>query len=392
MRIILIHNNYGLNAIGGEKMVFDNEHEILKENGHDVITFEVSNFENTNILRTIINLIFSTWNPFYYLEIRKLIKKFNPDVIHVHNYWFKLSPSIFYAAKKKRVKTVVTLHNYRMLCPGVLFLRNGKPCIDCTKKNALRSLYYRCHSNNFFKTLLSYRLFSFTKRKNYFNKYIDAYICLTDFQKNFFQGKIPEKQLFTKANFISNTSISKKVIKEKKFALYVGRISEEKGITFLANCWKEINYKLVIVGTGDKKLIETLKENPNISLKGALTNSEALTYIEKSDFLVFPSICFEGFPMTILEAMSLGKPIIASNLGARNEAIIDYETGILYDHNNTNDFITKVNELYKDLNLKKTLGYNAKKHFDKHFKKEINYQKLMSIYNQILNETEFHKA
>ena len=390
MKILLVHNNYGNYATGGEKNVMLAESKLLKDNGHDIVIYECTNNENVFNQKghKLKSFYYSTWNPFAYRKLKALIKQHKPDIMHVHNYWYQLSPSIFKAAYDNNVPSVITLHNYRLLCPGVLFLRNGKPCEDCMTKNPIRSIFFRCHSNSLLKSFLSYRLFQKTKKNDYFSTFITGYIALTDFAKSkFIQGGIKESQLRVKPNFIP----SKAIVPSDSFpnlpenyALYVGRISDEKGIENLCNVWDDIDYPLVVIGSGDSILEEKLKANKRIVFLGKKNSSEVFSCLKACSFLVFPSIWYEGFPLTIIEAFSMGKPVIATDLGARNEVVIHEKTGLLFDYKNMADFKANILRMIEDEALRNQMGLNAQRKFEDEYSEKTNLNQLISIYNYFI--------
>jgi len=390
MKILLVHNNYGNYATGGEKNVMLAESKLLKENGHEVVVYECTNDENVFNKKghKLKSFYYSTWNPFAYKKLRTLLKEHQPDIMHVHNYWYQLSPSIFKAAYDHNVPSVITLHNYRLLCPGVLFLRNGKPCEDCMTKNPIRSIFFKCHSNSILKSFLSYRLFRKTKKNDYYSKFITGYIALTEFAKTkFIQGGIKEYQLRVKPNFIPSKAInpSDSVLDlPENYALYVGRISDEKGIESMCKVWEDIDYPLVVIGSGDAHLEDKLKANKKIIFLGKKNSSEVFSCLKSCSFLVFPSIWYEGFPLTIIEAFSMGKPVIAADLGARNEVVIHEETGLLFDFKNMTDFKVNILRMIEDEALRNKMGINALRKFENEYSENTNLNQLVSIYSYFI--------
>lgn len=395
MKILLVHNNYGNYATGGEKNVMLAESKLLKDNGHDVVIYECTNDENVfNKKRyKLKSFYYSTWNPFAYKKLKTLLKEHQPDIMHVHNYWYQLSPSIFKAAYDHNVPSVITLHNYRLLCPGVLFLRNGKPCEDCMTKNPVRSIFFKCHSNSILKSFLSYRLFRKTKKNDYFSTFITGYIALSEFAKTkFIQGGIKESQLRVKPNFISSKAINPSdsvLVLPENYALYVGRISEEKGIESICKVWEDIDYSLVVIGSGDPQLEDKLKDNKKIIFLGKKNSSEVFSCLKSCSFLVFPSIWYEGFPLTIIEAFSMGKPVIATDLGARNEVVIHEETGLLFDFKNMTDFKVNILRMIEDESLRNEMGINALRKFENEYSENTNLKQLVSIYSYFIES--FHR-
>lgn len=388
MKILIAHNHYGDFATGGEAMVFHAETNLLKSHGYEVLTYERSNSELKNkSLRNRVNAVLNLhWSERTIAEAGKIMDEFKPDVLHVHNYKFLITPSIFYAAKQRGIKTVLTLHNYRLMVPcGNFMTKDGKVCEKCLTESPLNILKYRCAQGSFLKSYLQYRLFTKTKFKlNKLVDLVDTYIVLSNFAKNkLTQTGVPAEQIVVKPNFITTENISELPAKKKR-AVFIGRLSFEKGLLNLIEDWSAVNYPLYVIGTGpqENKAKEISKSNKNITFLGNMENKKVKEFLAESSFLVFPSTLYEGMPITILEAMSVGVPVIATNLGPRNEMIQNGINGFLYENGNGTEFIDKVNMLIENKELRNKMGTAAKEEYSRKYTSEINFKMLVNIYKK----------
>ena len=364
------------------------EADLLAARGHDVLRYECTNADTLERggVATIRALWHIDWGRQSRAEIGAVMDEFRPDVLHVHNYMFTLTPSIFSAAKERGIATVMTLHNYRLLCPSGQFLRSGKPCESCLHGGGpWRPLLYRCYpGGSLIKTIAAVRLYRKTQRRRLLSDYVDAYIALTKFaaQKHI-EGGLPASQVHVKANFQPDPFVSSSPSPAGQGALYVGRLSPEKGVARLLRAWRGINYPLTIVGDGP--LLGSLRAiaPPSVTFTGHLGKQDIFRYIQASAFLVFPSIWYEGFPLVLLEAMACGRPVIANDLGGRAE-IVTPETGLLCESANPESLAAAARTLISDPVRCARLGQNARRLFLELFTPERNYERLMAIYSAAL--------
>ncbi|HPJ43461.1 MAG TPA: glycosyltransferase family 4 protein [Spirochaetota bacterium] len=390
MRILVAHNYYGNKVTGGESIVFKNEVDLLSKNGFNVLTYERSNSElNDRDLASKLRAVYNIhWSDETIREAGRLMDDFKPDILHVHNYKFLITPSIFSAAKQRGIKTVLTIHNYRLMVPcGNFMTRRGAVCERCLDRNPVNILLRRCSEGSLGKSYLQYRLFVKTKYGlNQLAELVDAYIVLTEFSslKLRLTG-VPNEKIIVKPNFVTSYSDMPNLVREKR-AVYVGRLSYEKGCLELIRNWEGINFPLVIIGDG--VLTERAKSlainNPLISFMGDMDNDHVKKFVGESTFLVFPSTVYEGMPLTILEAMSVGTPVLATDLGPRKDIVLDGQTGLLYIPSNSEDFKNKVMQLVSRSDIATSMGIAARKEYERRYSPEINLRMLSDIYNSVL--------
>lgn len=389
MNILVVHNHYGNYVSGGEANVMQAEVELLESHGHEVIKIEKTNSEIGQLgycerIRHFNHIDFSRDS---YESIKQAIERFRPKVMHVHNYWFMLTPSVFKAAVEAGVRTVLTLHNYRLICPGNSLMRNSRICEDCFDGRPLRSLWHRCYPDgSFWKTYLSLRLYSRTIKSNYFSEWIDAYIALTEFgKKKFIEGGLPETKIFVKPNFMVDPIYAGISVAMGEYAVCVGRISPEKGVLDLMKAWRGIDFPLVVIGEGPQ--MEKVKKiaPQNVSFVGQKSRKETLDLVAGSAFFMFPSLWYEGFPLSLLEAMALGKAVIATDLGPRREMVDDGVSGFLYQTGDTNELQGNIRILIEKPKLRSDFGNAGRQIYLERYSPEMNYSMLIDIYNKILS-------
>ena len=384
MKIFQVHNYYQFS--GGEDTVFFNEYKLLSYYGHEVIQFTKSNkdIDNYNIFqksRLFFNAVYS--RPAFE-EVLKIIEENKPDVCHVHNTLTLITPSIYYACKKMGVPIVQTLHNYRLICANAYLFRNGKVCEECIGKSLYRSVKYGCYRNSRLQTFVLASTIEWNKKQGTWNNLIDAYIALTEFSKQkFIEGGLPENKIFVKPNFLfEDPNYSEK---NEGFFLFAGRLDITKGFNVLVKAAEKLkNVKFKVAGEGI--LRSNLDGVLNIEYLGQLNGNDLILELKKSSALIFPSVLYESMPMTIIESLACGKPVIVSNLGAMAEIIENGKTGLLFEPGNVDDLVDKILWAKNNPEKMKEMGLNARKEFEKKYTAEINYMILMNIYEKCYRE------
>jgi len=393
MKVLLAHCYYRSSAPSGEDSVFISEKTLLESQGVEVITLEKYN-DNVNVstlmgsIKTAMN---TTWSNVSYKEVVQLIHEHKPDVAHFHNTFPQLSPSVYKACSDNGVAVVQTLHNYRIVCPSAMLLRDGKSCELCLNDSIfpVHSLKYNCYRGSLLATSSLALMIARNRVNGVYTKCVNRYISLTAFAKErFIRGGIPANRIVVKPNFLSHETC----INENKenYVVFVGRLSDEKGIKTLIETWKIVDdLKLKVLGDGHlREELEDIcvRNNLNVEFMGYCSQEKVLEVVNKAIFQIIPSECYEGFPMSVLEAFSCRTPVIASRLGSLGEIISDGETGILFEPGNSKDLLSKINVLLADEGYRINLALNARKQFVEKYSEEVNFKLLMDIYNESINE------
>ena len=321
LNILIVHNYYQIP--GGEDTVVANEKKMLEDHGHKVILYSRNNSELKHMskMQKLILPITTVFNPRTYREVKRLIIDEHIDIVHIHNILNLISPSVYYAARTMNIPVVQTVHNFRLLCPGATFYRNGHICEDCITKGLRCALKHSCYRHSKLQTLACVVCTKIHRLTGIYGKI--NYICLTEFnKKKLLQLKqINPNRVFVKPNFVNNDdSIMPKKNRENQF-VFVGRLDKLKGIDLLFETWKKMGdtaTRLIVCGTGpmERWCKDFLERNKvNIIFRGLVSNKEARELIAVSRALILPTQWYEGFPMTIVEAFSVGTPVICSDLG-----------------------------------------------------------------------------
>ena len=320
-------------------------------------------------------------------KIKKIIKQFKPDIIHLNNINFQLTPSIIDMAHKMKVPIVQTVHDYQMICPNH-FLYNWKEkkiCEKCIKGSKWNCTKYNCIHNSKIKSVLgSIEGILYTKILKSYSK-VDLYICPSKFlETELLKNETFKGKTFSMCNFIEldkSTTITKK----DDYILYFGRLSEEKGLMQLISSMKRLpNIKLKIAGTGP--LEKECYGYKNIEYVGFKTGNELKDLISKAKFAVYPSIWYENCPLSILEAESYGTPVITGNYGGMKELVENNETGILLDDINKSSLKDAIETLYYDNNKCLNMAEKCLKKKEKIISLENYVNKITEIYNIIISK------
>jgi len=381
MKILVIHNRYQSSNIGGEDIVYDNELLSLQEKLglENVHYYEVSN-DNVNKFSLLFNIWFSIK---HYNNVKKVVIDNNIDLVHIHNFYPILTPSIFKASKKAGAKVVHTIHNYRLWCISGNFYRDGHGiCELCIKRKfPIYGILNKCYRKSLVQSVLTQFSFWFYWSAKAFDS-IDYFFVLTNFQKDkIISLGIERDKIILKQNGLGSISCTTEA---KEGYVYVGRFEESKGIYELLEVWIKLPQKFVLTIIGGGEHDSDLKEryqSLNIIFKGKCSHPETLEYISKSKYLIQPSLWYETFGLTIIEAMGLGTPIIGSDIGTRSDFIEDKVNGFLFGPD-TLEEVVKMSFDYENYNNLRANSFLKAKTFENDYVTN----KQIEIYRDIINE------
>lgn len=378
LKVILAHNSY--NIRGGEDGVFDSELHVLK-NASDVNvdTFYVHNSAITGFFSKIKVFLLTAYN----FKVGMLTNnKFHQcDVAHVHNFFPLISPSIFYFLKSKRVASVLTLHNYRTVCPTALLMFNGMPCEESIINSGWWALKHKVYRNSFLGTLALIIQIELHKKLGTWQNKVDCFICLTEFSRQkFIEAGFPAHKLVVKPNFIEDPGYSEGSLRTG-CPLFVGRLSVEKGLHVLTAAAPALSSSVDIVGEGDYTAANGL------NYLGKKDKANVLNLMKNAPFLVMPSIWYEGFPMVIVEAFACGTPVVCSRLGSMAEIVEDGVTGLHFNPGDPEDLADKINYLMSTPAISRQMGENARQEYLKKYTPEKNLEMLLDIYQRAIVES-----
>jgi glycosyltransferase involved in cell wall biosynthesis len=395
MRILIVHNYY--QQRGGEDIVVETEANLLTQKGHDVRLWARNNseFPSFSFLKKIQTLWRMPWSTASYKTMKQMVREFRPDIVHVHNTYFLITPSIYYACREEHVPVVQSIFNYRLICANALLLRDSQPCDLCVRGNRWNAVKYACYGQSRFLSGLVVRMQNTHWRKGTWKQMIDGYITSNEYnrQQHILAG-IPAEKIHLKPHLIDLPQLSS--AGNEGFAFYVGRLSPEKGVRVLLNAWKDLRgVPLKIMGDGP-----LLEETRQFVEHHQLTNVEVLGYrpdqefqqlLSQASLLVVPSICHDNFPRTIVEAYAYGVPVLASRLSGIQEFVHDNKTGVLFEAGNVQDLVSKARWMMGHPDRLKEMGKAAQNESRTNYTVDKNYQRLMEIYTQVINEYQPHK-
>lgn len=380
LRILVVHNSYQWR--GGEDVVFESEIDLLRRHGHEVETYTRSNEAIVSIPK--ISLLQQTfWSSRTVVDIDEKIRHFKPDVIHAHNTFPLVSPSLFWEASSRKIPVVQTLHNFRLICPQAMFLRNNQICEKCLGGSTWHSVVHRCYRNSRAQSaVLSSMLMLHRHMGTYVDK-VARFIALNKFcLEKFVQGGLPADRISIKPNFVSVPECGKWV-ERRSGGLYVGRLSEEKGVRLLLGALDRLPHGRV-TAIGEGPLSDIASAHPRIDLLGRLDRSAVLEHMRGASYLIMPSIWYETFGMVAVEAFASGLPVIAARLGCMKDMISDGVTGLLFEPGSEKDLAAKIAWAECHPAEMQQMGRRALMEYRLKYTAARNYEQLLKIYHQAI--------
>lgn len=382
---LLVHNHY--REPGGEDRVFESECRLLERAGINVLRYEVHN-EHVDILSPITLAAKSVWNRTTYRAVSELLESTPCDVVHVHNTLPIASASVFVAARRAGSAVVQTLHNYRMVCPSATLFRDGHTCELCVSQPlALSGIRHACYRHSRPATAVVAASTFIHRTIGTYAQNIDRFIALTNFaREKLIEGGIAAHQVVVKPNFTEPESRHRGNARDG--ALFVGRLTEGKGVRTLLDAWQRNPDlpPLRIAGDGPlRPLAESVSvSNKNVTVLGPLSQTAVREEMCGAALLVFPSLWFEGFPMTIVEAFSLRVPVVASRIGSVAEIVTDGECGLTFTPGDAVGLADAVRRLISDPDLNQALGDGALRRYESRYTPEANLEQLLRIYGDAI--------
>jgi exopolysaccharide biosynthesis WecB/TagA/CpsF family protein len=388
MKILLAHNSY--QQAGGEDAVVAAEAALLAERGHQVITYRRSNEElnGDGLIGQALVGLRTTWSSRSHREIAQLLKREKPDVAHFHNTFPLISPAAYYACEEIGVPVVQTLHNYRLLCPGANFLRDGQVCEACLQQPlAWTGIAHGCYRGSRGATAAVAAMQTAHRGMRTWQTKVNVYIALSEFaRRKFIEGGLPGNRIVVKPNFVKGDFRQK--TGPGKYALFVGRLSEEKGVLVLLSAWRKMRAAIPLRIVGDGPLLERLsreaKESPLpwVELTGRQTPEEVRSSLLGASVLISPSICYENFPLAIAESFASAVPVIGSRLGSIAEIVQDGITGLHFEAGNAADLAAKVEWAWNHPEELVRMGSAARARYEANYTVARNYEVLMDTYHR----------
>jgi glycosyltransferase involved in cell wall biosynthesis len=388
IRVVLVHTIYQQRA--GEETVFEMEKHLLASAGHLGGAYVRENDEISRYgfwsMASLGPRTLWAWDS--YRQLRDLLRQAKPDVVHFHNTFPLVSPAAYYACRHEDVKVVQTLHNYRLLCPVGTFYRQGRVCEDCVHKGLWQAVRHGCYRRSHVQTAVVAAMLLLHRALRTWQSLVDRYIVPSNSALRLLTAAgLPANKLVVKPNFVYPDPGPRRPPCDH--ALFIGRLSTEKGPETLLEAWNRLSVPASLRVIGEGPLRSRLEAGTNgwprrIFFEGRLSRSQALSALKSGRFLVFPSRCYELFPMAIVEAFACGVPVIASRLGGPEEIVEDGRTGLHFTPGDPDDLAAKVEWAWTHPEEMAEMGRAARAEYEAKYTAERNYQMLMEIYQKAL--------
>jgi glycosyltransferase involved in cell wall biosynthesis len=393
MKVLLVHNFYGSAAPSGENQVFEAERRCCN---HAAMSCRVHPPQRRDSGPRCLGHhqggSGNTVEPLVSRAIRQDVARFLPDVVHVHNTFPLISPSIFHALAGTGVARVLTLHNYRLFCPAAIPMRAGQVCTDCLdQRSVLPALQHGCYRNSRLATVPLALNVALHRAAGTWSHQVDAFIALTEFQRQrVVDAGLPASRVFVKPNFYPGNPVVLPWAQRQPYVVFAGRLTAEKGIATLIRAWQLWGPEapeLRILGGGELRAkLEAMAAGLPVRFLGQVDAAEAQRQIAQARLLVLPSECFEGFPMVVREAFAFGTPAAVSDLGPLPSIVKHGESGAVFQTGNPAALLQEVRRAWSTPGLLATLGDGARASFEVNYTEEANYGMLMAIYENALRQ------
>jgi glycosyltransferase involved in cell wall biosynthesis len=376
LRVLVLHNRY--KHRGGEDSVVESEIELLRAAGHVVQAYIRENDEIDDGSRLALARD-TLWSTRSHREIGAEVGRFKPDIVHVHNTLPLISPSAYWAAAEARVPVVQTLHNFRLNCPQAMYLRDGHVCEDCKGRMPWPAVVHRCYRGSATQSAAIAGMLVLHRALGTWRSKVARYVALNEFcRRKFIEGGLPPERVVVKPNFVRAGPMPDGT---RTGLLFVGRLSPEKGVDTLAAALGHAP-DLEITVVGDGPAAGVLRTVPNARLVGSLPVTEVMRRMGGALALVLPSVWYENFPRTIVEAFAQGLPVIASRLGAMAEIIEHGRTGLLFEPGDAHELARTMRDALANPGRLREMGLQARKAYEAAYTPEANIARLIAIYGE----------
>lgn len=395
MKVLLAHNYYGSEAPSGENQAFTAEADLLRSQGVEVFEFlrHSDEIRRQGLWGTLKGGLATPWNFWSAGQIKRRLNECRPDVVHAHNTFPLISPSIFRAIGHRAAR-VLTLHNYRLFCAAGIPMREGRVCTDCLGAGSVRpALRHGCYRGSRVATVPLAMNVALHRWLGTWQKEVDAFIALTQFQKDqLVAAGLPADKVHVKPNFYPGNPRVIPWDDRQPEAVFVGRLTPEKGLETLLTSWGDWARlengnvpELCIVGDGPlRQRLEDMGKGLQVRFLGQVSAEAAQARIANARLLILPSLCFEGFPMVVREAFAFGTPAAVSNLGPLPGIVNDGQSGVVFEPGDAASLLSVVRTAWESPGLLARLGQGARAEFEAKYTEQANFRTLMAIYRQAM--------
>ncbi len=390
MKILFVHNTY--QQPGGEDIVFERECRLMEQQGNQVVKYLRSNheIEDLSSIQRLTLIKSAIWSGDARRDVTRFIRRENPDVVHVHNTFTRISPSIYSACQEAQVPVVQTLHNPRLMCPNASFYRDGRACEDCVGKTPpWPAILHACYQGSRLRTSVVAAMLSVHRWMKTWQNQVDVFIASTEFyRQKFIQGGLPAEKIVVKPHFVVTDPGPGK--NRGDYALFIGRLAPEKGVRTLLGAWEKLKgIPLKIRGDGPLlgEVQEFIRRNPSdVEVVPRASSEQWMALMRGARFLVWPSGgLYETFGLVAIEAFSFGMPVIASRTGVMAEMVQDGRTGLYFNPGDTEDLAKKVAWAWTHPEEMAEMGRAARAEYEAKYTAEKNYAQMIDIYRGVIS-------
>lgn len=401
MKVLVVNKFFFLK--GGAETVFFQEREMLMDRGFSVIDFSMAHNDNLvsdysasfvnnvdyHANATLLSALKTAMRFVHNIEacekLSELIATEQPDIVHFHNIYHQLTPSIIKVAKQAGCKTVLTAHDTKIACPSYTMYRDGHTCEACLQGSVFNALRYRCQQGSWFKSgLLVVEALYQSLAQNY--QSLDVIVSPSQFLANIIRRKLPNNRIEVIVNGIDE-NVDQQDVADHRYFLYLGRLSQEKGVATMVAAYELSNQSIPLKIAGTGPLADSLSgKQSKVEWLGFKTGPDLHLLIKQASAVIVPSECYENCSMSVLEAMSYGKPIIGANIGGIPEQVRDGKEGRLFEAGNAHDLANVMDEFAIRPELTKYYGEQARQRLESRYSLTAHHQQLVDLYQNLLGE------
>lgn len=384
MKILILHNLY--QQRGGEDVAVEAEAALLRAGGHDVTLETVTNDTIASLadkarvfLRAPYDLRRKKW-------VQDLIARDRPDIVHIHNFFPLLTPAAHEASAESGIAVVQTLHNYRLTCAAAILMREGKVCEKCVGHSKAWGVVHRCYRGSIAGSWAVFRMQTRASSHGTWLRHVHRFIALSEFaRRKFVEAGLPAEKIAIKPNFALPLDDSPSP-RGRRGAVFVGRLSAEKGLDVLIRAWRHLpDIPLLVIGDGPERTAWEPQAPTAVTFAGAQPKDRVIAAMQSAACLILPSLSYEGFPLAVAEAFAAGTPVIASRLGSLPEIVRHRANGLLFTPGDVDELARTVAGFFSDPQLMSRLGIEALADYRARYAPETNLAQLEAIYRDAIS-------
>lgn len=390
MRVLVLHDDHERPRPNGENTVVDWEVKTLRDHGVAVRLIESAQslLKQRRMIKGI-QTLGGAWSPYWLKRIAAEIANFSPDIVHIHNIWPHMTPSVYFACRNAGVPIVQTLHNYRIACNGELLTRNGSPCHLCLGKPfGWPGIWHRCSTNSYSISLVKATTTSIHTRLNTWNRSVSMFLAVSQSMRSIMiEAGIEAQRIRIKSSFAPDPGYRES---QRSYFCFAGRLSHEKGIRQMIDAWRALpDVALKIAGAGplEKEVLAFAASHPNVEYLGTLPAAEVPELMRGAIATVLPSTWDEPSPVVLIQSFSVGTPMIASDFGSRHQSVTHGETGLVFPGTEIEIFASLVRWANEHPEECRRMGAAARKKYEKSFSIAANHARLMACYEEALSNS-----